>query len=117
MLGTTLGLHDSRGPRRLAFAVALLFRTLAILWFRIGKSIEDPIAVYLQLERLRAWSAATSPLRWFVEVGLAKSIWPDLVEWSSLCLLVNGLLLVTVHKLDAWLEVRAEQNDGARCRS
>ncbi len=112
LLGTTLGLHDSRGPRRLAFAFALLFGTLAILWFRIGKSIEDPIAVYLQLERSRAWSAATSPLRWFVEVGLAKSIWPDLVEWSSLCLLVNGLLLVIVHKLDARLEVRAVQNDG-----
>jgi hypothetical protein len=111
LVGTTLGFHDSRGPRRLSFAFALLFGMLAILWFRFGKIVDDPIAVYRQLEHSLAWRIATSPLHWFVEVSLAKWIWPDLVKWSSLCLLVNGLLFVTVHKLDARLEARAEKND------
>jgi hypothetical protein len=112
LLGMTLGFHDSRAPRRLSFAFALLFGTLAILWFRFGKSLVDPIAIYRQLEHSLLWRVATLPVRGFVEAGLAQSIWPDLVEWSSLCLLVNGLLFVTLHKLDARLEERAEQSDG-----
>ena len=112
LLGTTLGFHDSRGPRRISLAFALLFATLAILWFRFGKSVADPIAIYRQLEHSLLWRVATLPVRGFVEAGLAQSIWPDLVEWSSLCLLVNGLLFVTLHKLDARLEERAEQSDG-----
>ena len=50
-------------------------------------------------------------MRWFVEATLAERIWPDLFQWSSLCLLVNGLLFVTVHVLDARLEGRAETDE------
>jgi len=111
LLGTTLGLHDSRGIRRLAIRLAVVGATLAILWVRFGKSIENPIDVYRQVASSPVSMAATSPLRWFVEVILAKRLWPDLVAWSSLCLLVNGLLLVTVHVLDARLEERALEDD------
>jgi hypothetical protein len=111
-LGTLLGLHDARGLRRLAIGLAPGFAVLAILWARFGKRLEDPIEVYRQVERSLGWRAATAPLRWFVEVILPRRLWPDLVAWSSLCLLVNGLLFVTVHVLDARLEALAEEDDG-----
>jgi len=107
-LGTMLGLHDPRGLRRLAFTLAFVCAMLAVLWVRFGESALNPIEVYRQVERSLGWRAATSPLRWFVEVILARQLWPDLLEWSALCLLVNGLLFVTVHVLDARLEGRAE---------
>src|SRR5262249_21958859 len=102
----------SRGLRRLAITLAFLCAMLATLWARFGKRLEAPIEVYRQVERSLVWRAATAPLRWFVEVILARRLWPDLVAWSSLCLLVNGLLFVTVHVLDARLVARAEEDDG-----
>jgi hypothetical protein len=111
LLGTTLGLHDSRGIRRLAITIAFVCGTLAILWVRFGKSLESPIEVYRQVAGSPVSMAATSPLRCFVEVILAKRLWPDLVVWSSLCLLMNGLLFVTVHVLDARLEGRVLEDD------
>ncbi len=110
-VGGMLGLHSARGLLRLVLALALPLGVLAILWFRFGKSIENPIEIYRQSEQSLVWRAATSPMRWFVEATLAERIWPDLLQWSSLCLLVNGLLFVTVHVLDARLEGRAETDE------
>ncbi len=111
-VGATLGLHDSRGMRRLAITIAFLCGTLAISWVRFGRSIENPIEVYRQVASSPVSMAATFPLRCFVEVILAKRLWPDFIAWSSLCLLMNGLLFVTVHVLDARLEARAVEDDG-----
>ncbi len=109
-LGTMLGFQDSRGLFRLAFVLAILSAALAFVWIRFGKSVDDLIAINRQVERSPLWAIATSPLRWFVEVTLAKRLWPDLVQFSALCVLVNGLLFVTVHLLDARLQERAEQD-------
>ncbi len=106
-LGATLGLHDSRRIRRLAITIAFVCAGLAILWVRSGKKIENPIEVYRQVASSPVSVAATAPLRCFVEVILAKGLRPDLIVWSSLCLLINGLLFVTVHVLDARVEGRA----------
>lgn len=110
--GTMLGFQDSRGLFRLAIVLAILSAPLAFVWIRFGKSVDDLVAINRQVERFPLWVIAMSPLRWFVEVTLAKRLWPDLVQFSALCLLVNGLLFVTVHILDARLQERAEQDAG-----
>src|SRR5262249_11808034 len=83
-----------------------------VSWYVFGKRLEHPLEVYRQLEHSPVWKAATSPLRWFVEAILAKRLWPDLAGWSSLCLLVNGLLFGTIHVLDARVQARAYEDDG-----
>ncbi len=69
------------------------------------------LEVYRQVARSPVTMAATSPLRCFVEVVLANRLWPDFFVWSSLCLLINGALFVTVHALDARLQKRADEDD------
>src|SRR5262249_12252204 len=49
----------------------------------------------------------------FFEVIMAKQIWPDLVRWASLCLVIDGVLLAAVYALDACLE-RQEDEAGQR---
>jgi hypothetical protein len=47
------------------------------------------------------WQTIATPLRWFFEAFLAERIWPDLIEYASLAMLVNLALLVVVFALDA----------------
>ncbi|MGO9464333.1 MAG: hypothetical protein ACLQIB_45465 [Isosphaeraceae bacterium] len=117
-LGATLGLHDPRGIRRLAIMMVFVCPALAVLWVRSGQSvdIENPIEVCRQVAGSPIAMAASSPLRCFVEVVLANRLWPDLIVWSSLCLLMNGLLFATVHVLDARLERRAQEDDRRAAR-
>lgn len=110
-LGTLAGFHDERGRRRLAVTVGFFAVVPAILWFGFGSSDAGPIEVYREFARARGWRAATAPLRWFIETMLAERLWPDFAMWSSLCLLVNGILFMTVHRLDARVEAKAEAND------
>jgi len=110
-LGTALGLHDSRGLRRFAITIGFVCATLAICWVRFGKSLDNPLEVWRQIASSPISLAATSPLRCFVEVMLAKRLWPDLVAWSSLCLLMNGLLFLTIHVLDARLDGREQEEE------
>jgi hypothetical protein len=111
LLGSMLGLDGSRGPRRLAITLACVCAILTFLWYRYGIRVEDPIEIYRQVERSAGVRAATTPLRWFVGAILARRLWPDLVEWSSLCLLVNALLVAAVHVLDSRLEARPQADD------
>jgi hypothetical protein len=112
LLGAMLGLHAVLGLRRWAITMAILCGVPAVLWLCFGNRLVSPIEVYRQVDgSVRGWDA-TLPLRWFFEVILAKQVWPDLVWWSALCLLENGVLFVTVHLLDAWLANRPEKDAG-----
>jgi hypothetical protein len=110
-LGTLLGLHGSKGPVRLAVSLAILAATLALVWFSFGRLLDDPAALYRQAARSRGWRLALTPLGWFFEVIMAKRVWPDLVQWASLCLLIDGVLLATVYALDARLERQEDEAD------
>ncbi len=111
LLATVLGLGGPRRMRRVAIMLACVGAMLAIFWVRFGKRLENPIEVYRHVERSLGCRIATSPLRWFVEVMLARRLWPELAGWSSLCLLVNALLVSAVHALDARLQLRTEADD------
>jgi hypothetical protein len=111
LVGALLRFQDPRGLRRFGITMVTLFAALAFVWRRFGKSINDVIVLARQLERSGTWRAATSPLRWFIELMLADRLWPDLVKWSAICLLLNVFLFVIVYVLDARLQVRSQEDD------
>jgi hypothetical protein len=111
MLGGILGFQGPGGLCRLLITLAVLFAGSAIFWGSFGRLPDDPISLLRQSDRSPGWRMALSPLRWFVEVFLAKRVWPDLVQWSSLCLVTNGILLVTIDALDASLERRRDDDE------
>ena len=110
-LGMTLGLRGSKGPLRLAVSLAILSTTLALVWFSFGTMRDDPVALYRHATHSLIWRLALTPLGWFFEVIIAKRVWPDLVQWTSLCLVIDGVLLATVYALDARLELREDEAD------
>jgi hypothetical protein len=110
-LGMTLGLRGSKGPLRLAVSLAILFTIFALVWFSFGAIRDDPVALYRQAKHSMVWRLALAPLGWFFEVVMAKRVWPDLVQWTSLCLVIDGALLATVYALDARLERREDEAD------
>jgi hypothetical protein len=111
MLGTLLGLHDSNGALRVAATLAVLAATFTLVWFSFGTIRNDPAALYRRVSQSWGWRLALTPLGWFFEVIMAKRVWPDLVRWASLCLVIEGVLLATVYALDARLERREDEAD------
>jgi hypothetical protein len=108
-LGLILGLRGSKGPLRLAVSLAILSATLALVWFSFGTLRRDPVALYRQATHSAAWRLALTPLGWFFEVVMAQRVWPDLVQWTSRCMVIDGVLLATVYALDARLEIREDE--------
>jgi hypothetical protein len=106
-----LGLRGSNGRLRLAVSLAILFMTLALVWSSFGSIGVDPVALYRRATHSLVWRLALTPLGWFFEVIMAKRVWPDLVQWASLCLVIDGVLLAMVYALDACLELRTDEPD------
>jgi hypothetical protein len=110
-LGMMLGLCGTKGPLRLAVSLAILSVTSALVWFSFGTIRDDPVALYRQATQSWGWRLAMTPLSWFFEVIMAKRVWPDLVQWTLLCLVIEGGLLAMVYALDARLELREDEAD------
>jgi hypothetical protein len=110
-VGTTLGLLGSKGRLLLAISLTILPTALALGWFSVGRMRDDPVALYRHVTQAWGWRLALTPLGWFFEVIMAKRVWPDLSQWASLCLVVDGIMLVTVYALDACLERREDEAD------
>jgi hypothetical protein len=112
LLGALLGLQGSGAMRRLVIMLAAVLATLAIVWFSFGKLVNDPIELYRQANHSPVWRSVMAPLRWFIELALAERLWPDMVKWLSLCLFIDGMLLMTIYALDARIQQRADDADG-----
>jgi ABC-2 type transport system permease protein len=62
----------------------------------------------------QSWLAQVvlAPLRWFVLAMTAERLWPDLVQWTALSLLVNLVCLAVVFLMDAqYLEASAAASE------
>ena len=101
LAANTLGaLAWSRG-RRLVLAGLVVVVGLAIV--SVGRELggAGPLAALQRVERSTvAWFVLT-PFRWFVLGFTAERVWPDLVLWSSLGLMVDAALLGLIFALDA----------------
>jgi hypothetical protein len=110
-LGTAFGLLASKGRLRLALSLTILSATLALVWFSFGTIRDDPVALYRHVTESWGWRLALAPLGWFFEVVMAKRVWPHLIQWASLCLVIDGIMLRAVYALDAHLERREDEAD------
>jgi hypothetical protein len=96
----------SRG-RKLLLVLVLALAAL-VLWRVGGDPLRWDVRSWLRAEDTFEWRAATLPLTWFFKTFTADSVWPDLVKYAALGLLVNGALLGVVFALDAhYLEASA----------
>jgi hypothetical protein len=110
-LGATLGLAGARVRIRLAWALAVITAAGALIWSSLGHLVGDAVALNRLTTQSMAWRIALSPLVGFFKVITARHVWPDLVQWAPLCLIIDGVLLATVYALDARLALREDEAD------
>jgi Putative ABC exporter len=101
LIAVTLGAALYTRARRLLLGAAILVAAV-IVWEVGGNPLNGKLLDWLQMaDQSRIWQTITLPLTWFFETFRAKHIWPDLVLYASLSLMVNGVLLGIVFALDA----------------
>lgn len=106
-ISTAGALAFSRGRKLLLLALAVL--TVAAVWPLGRQALASPPRVMLALAaRSPVVAAVVVPFRPFVMAFTADRVWPDLVAWSSLAVLVDLAFLVVVLSLNArFLEASA----------
>jgi hypothetical protein len=100
LIAVTVGARlFSRGRKLVGFAVIVL---VAMILWRTGGTLQGgQIIRWLQkVENTIEWRTLTLPLTWFFKTFSAANLWPDLVKYTALSLLVNGVLLGIVFALD-----------------
>ncbi len=97
----------ARGRQLLGVAVVLFAAVL--LWRTGGTPQSGQLLRWLQrVDNTIEWKTVTLPLTWFFKSFSAEHVWPDLVQYAALGLLVNAILLAVVFALDAqYLEAAA----------
>jgi hypothetical protein len=107
LVATTVGERLYTGGRKVLFAL-LVLAVLAALFQYGGLSASRPRDVFEQVAHSATWQVLSLPLSWFFKAFLATRLWPDLLEYAGLGLLVNGALLAVIFALDAqYLEAAA----------
>jgi hypothetical protein len=79
------------------------------LWQVGGEALMHPsIKLLVQLEQAPVVQIVLAPFRWFILAFTAERVWPDLVQWAGLSLVVDVALAALVLALDAqYLEAAA----------
>jgi hypothetical protein len=108
LIADTIGARAYNRGRRLVLGLVLALAVLALLGLERG-AVEAGWQEALEgLERSRVVQVALTPFGWFVRAFTSEHLWPDLVQWGSLGLGVDLVLLVIVFALDAnYLETAA----------
>lgn len=112
LLAVTVGTSlYSRGRRLIFVGAALLAAAVAVQagWPAPGEGWYEWLA---DARETFAWQAVTLPFRWFIEVFIAREVWPDLILNFGLGVAVNLVLLGLVFALDAhYLEAAANSSE------
>jgi hypothetical protein len=87
--------------RKVGLAVLVLLVVLAGYQTLDQVKTDSPMQTLNELLRSGPLWALATPLRWLFEVFLADRLWPDLLQYLGLSLLVNACLLGIVFALDA----------------
>jgi len=108
LLAISVGARLYTRGRKLALLLAILLGVVLLL--QAGGSPRDwqGRELLTQVLQTPAWKAVTWPLRSFFEAVMAERLWPDLVQWAALGLLVNLAMVGILFSLDAdYLEASA----------
>jgi hypothetical protein len=112
LTATTIGARAYGWGRKIVLIVVVLAVALVAAQSWRGVSGDDPIAVLAQMEQSTVWRAVRTPLLWFTKTFRAEHVWPDLVQYGSLALLVDVALLAIIFALDAqYLEASAAASE------
>jgi hypothetical protein len=112
LLASAVGARAYNRSRRLVLAAVLAgLAAVAILqgaearqrgWLEVLQDVEQQPVV----------QAILTPVGWLIQASTAARVWPDLVQWAGLGLLLNAALLLVVLALDAhYLEAAAAASE------
>jgi hypothetical protein len=112
MIANTVGARAYSLGRRLVL-VALGMVVVAVI---VGawRSMPDvgPEEMLDTINQSPVWQVIQTPFSWFVKAFRAEQVWPDLVHYGLLALLVNLFLIAVIFALDAqYLEASAAASE------
>src|SRR5207253_855728 len=108
LFALTVGVHLFRLGQRVLLGLLAVVLALGLLFVGDLGSLQDWLRALLAVEQSAAWQIASRPLAWFIEAFLAEKLWPDLVRYAGLALLVDLVVAAFVFLLDAqYLEAAA----------
>jgi hypothetical protein len=114
LLASTFGAHAWNRRRKVVLAVLVVLAAVAA-WQAV--EVRSGRELLVEMENSSVAQTLLAPFRWFVNAFTAEQLWPDLVQWAALGLLVNACLLVAVFGLDAhYLETSAAASERAYAR-
>jgi hypothetical protein len=110
MTASTVGARAYSRGRKIVLAVIGL-AVVAALTLMV-RSDGDVMETLARLEHSTAWHVVRAPFAWFVKAFRAETLWPDFVQYGSLALLVDLVLIGVVFALDAqYLEASAAASE------
>jgi hypothetical protein len=114
LLASSLGARAYNRRRKVVLAALAVLAAVALVGAMRGQSGRE---LLVELERSEVAQVLLAPFRWFVSAFTAERLWPDLVQWAGLGLLVDACLLAVVFALDAhYLETSAAASERAYAR-
>jgi hypothetical protein len=114
LLASSLGARAYNRRRKVVLLVLAVLAAVALAGALRGQGGRELLA---ELERSEIAQTLLAPFRWFVNAFTAERLWPDLVQWAGLGLLVNACVLAVVFALDAhYLETSAAASERAYAR-
>jgi len=112
LAGCALGAHAFNRRRQLVLGI-LAVALVAIVVETTGNPLDVGWAAWARdVQDTRIGRIVLFPVRGFFEAFTAERLWPDLVQWTALSLLVLGVMLGVIFLLDAhYLEAAASASE------
>jgi ABC-2 type transport system permease protein len=112
LLGSAVGARAYNRRRRVVLVVLVTVLLAAAVQAGVhfqGRSLGD---VLTEVEQTPVVQALLTPVGWLIRAGTAERIWPDLVQWAALGLVLDLCLVALVLALDAnYLETAAAASE------
>jgi hypothetical protein len=114
LLASSLGARAYNRRRKAVLALLAALAAVALITGLRGRGGSELVEA---LEQSEVAQVVLAPFRWFVHAFTAEELWPDLVQWAALGLLVNACLVGVVFALDAhYLETSAAASERTYAR-
>jgi hypothetical protein len=112
LLASTVGARAYNRRRKLVLGFLAVVLAVALYQVGLDQFRGDWHEALRRVEESPVIQWLLTPLTWFVQAATAERIWPSLIQWSALALLVILIMLALVFALDAqYLEASAAASE------